>query len=309
MAAAKLTAAVLMRQDDICSTAVIQLLANSAAFHALSKSEGELIVSRDKEDEDKLAKGIEIGIKKGILQGKPDVAPVTPINVVGLTASQVTEEIVKRLPGKEGNVIILQGLSGTGKGTTVSKLKDVLPRCVTWSNGNVFRSYTYLINEVLSKEGKEISTENLTAELVDSVAKRVTFEYCEDDKSFHTLLDGKVRVEGIQNTALKTPLISSKVPTVAEQTQGEVIRFGAGAVQKLSAAGYNVILEGRAQTLNYIPTNLRFELVIPDVAVLGQRRAAQRVMAKALSMAGANVGDATEEQVSQYVHDAVGALH
>ena len=39
---------------------------------------------------------------------------------------------------------MLQGLSGTGKGTTVSKLQAALPRAVSWSNGNVFRALTLL---------------------------------------------------------------------------------------------------------------------------------------------------------------------
>ena len=43
-----------------------------------------------------------------------------------------------------GCVLVLQGLSGTGKGTTVAKLQAALPSCVSWSNGNVFRSLTLL---------------------------------------------------------------------------------------------------------------------------------------------------------------------
>lgn len=304
----KLTAAMLKRQDDVCSSAVIQLLRASESFRKLSKSEGELIVSRDQEDEGKLAKGIQIAIAKGILQGQPNVAPVTKVNVIGLTARQVMDQIIQLLPGQEGNVIVLQGLSGTGKGTTVGKLKVALPRCVTWSNGNVFRSYTYLCNEVLAAQDKAITAENLKPELVASVAERVTFEYCEADRAFYTLIDGTTRVEDIQNTLLKTPLISNKVPTVAEQTQGEVIRFGAGAVRQLSEAGHNVILEGRAQTLNYIPSKERFELVIPDVALLGQRRAAQRVMAKALEIAGEGVDAANDDAVAKCVTDAADTL-
>ena len=42
----------------------------------------------------------------------------------------------------QGCVLVLQGLSGTGKGTTVGKLANMLPKAVTWSNGNVFRSLT-----------------------------------------------------------------------------------------------------------------------------------------------------------------------
>ncbi|CAG9575224.1 conserved hypothetical protein [Leishmania major strain Friedlin] len=295
---------ILREQDDASSSCVLALLKGNASFQCLSKSEGEDILKRDNEDAEKLSDGIRIAIRKGIVSGKPDVSPVNKLNVVGLSAQEVTDKIVAALPSKNGNVIILQGLSGTGKGTTVSKLKDALPKCVTWSNGNIFRSYTYLCNEVLAAQGKEITEESLTDELLSSVEKRVTFVKCEDGM-FHTMLDGTRRVADVQNTLLKTPLISSKVPTVAQQTQGEVIRFGAGAVKQLSADGYNVILEGRSQTLDYISSPLRFELIIPDVEVLGQRRAAQRVMAKALEMLD---DSASDEEVSKVLVKAVETL-
>lgn len=300
----RLTLQILRQQDDVCSSCVLAALKNNTHFQSLAESEGRDIISRDNEDAEKLSDGIRIAIRKGILSGNPDVSPVTKVNVVGLSAQEVTDKIVKALPASTGNVIILQGLSGTGKGTTVNKLRDALPRCVAWSNGNIFRSYTYLCNEVLSAEGKEITTENLTDELLAAVERRVSFVKAEDG-SFQAMLDGTTRVADVQNTSLKTPLISAKVPTVAQQTQGEVIRFAASAVKMLSADGYNVILEGRSQTLDYIASPLRFELVIPEVAVLGQRRAAQRVMAKALEM----VGDAaSEEEVQKVVESAAEAL-
>ncbi|CBZ27776.1 conserved hypothetical protein [Leishmania mexicana MHOM/GT/2001/U1103] len=300
----KTTLQILREQDDVSSSCVLALLKGNAHFQSLSKNEGEDILRRDNEDAEKLSNGIRIAIRKGIVSGKPDASPVNKLNVVGLSAQEVTDKIMAALPSKNGNIIILQGLSGTGKGTTVSKLKDALPKCVTWSNGNIFRSYTYLCNEVLAAQGKEITEESLTDELLSSVEKRVTFVKCEDG-IFHTMLDGTTRVADVQNTLLKTPLISSKVPTVAQKTQGEVIRFGAGAVKQLSADGYNVILEGRSQTLDYIASPLRFELVIPDVEVLGQRRAAQRVMAKALEMLG---DSASEEEVSKVLVKAVETL-
>ena len=40
-------------------------------------------------------------------------------------------------PDFKGGVLVLVGLSGTGKGTTVDKLKQKIEGCVTWSNGNV----------------------------------------------------------------------------------------------------------------------------------------------------------------------------
>ncbi|KPI89994.1 hypothetical protein ABL78_0854 [Leptomonas seymouri] len=299
-----LTLQILRQQDDVCSSCVLALLKDNAKFRNLSEGEGRGIIQRDNEDAEKLSDGIRISIRKGILSGQPDVSPVTKVNVVGLTAQEVTDKIIKELPSLSGNVIIIQGLSGTGKGTTVDKLKHALPKCVTWSNGNVFRSYTYLCNEMLQARGKEITAESLTDDLLADVEKRVSFVKC-DDGTFQTMLDGKTRVADVQNTILKTPLISAKVPTVAQQMQGEVIRFGASAVKMLSADGYNVILEGRSQTLDYIPTPLRFELVIPEVGVLGQRRAAQRVMAKALEMVSDN---ATDDEVHKAVESAAEAL-
>ncbi|KEG13262.1 hypothetical protein DQ04_01121170 [Trypanosoma grayi] len=285
--------ALLRQQDDVCSAAVADFLRGNDQFKRLAASEGEAIIQRDKEDNEKLAVGIDIAKAKGILSGNPDVGEVKRINVAGLTAQQVTEEVLRHLPSKEGNIIVIQGLSGTGKGTTVGKLQKLLPRCVTWSNGNVFRSYTYLCVEALKGD---VRPEQLTPKLLSAVEKQVKFEKL-DSGEFDIVLNGNVRVGDIQNTLLKTPEISAAVPTVAQQTQGEVIRFAAAAVAQLSRAGHNVILEGRAQTLDHIRTPLRFELVIDDVSLLGQRRAAQRVMAKAVSDMKDHLDGATEAQV------------
>ena len=50
----------------------------------------------------------------------------------------------------------------------------------------------------------------------------------------------------------------------------------------MCADGMNVLIEGRAQTLNFIRTPHRFELTLAEPTVIGQRRAAQRVMANAI---------------------------
>ncbi|KAH9599413.1 Cytidylate kinase domain [Trypanosoma melophagium] len=299
-----LTPTLLRLQDDVCSSAALQLLKNIDAFKKLALAEGNDIIRRDAEDAEKLNAGINIARAKGVLADNPNVPQPTRIQVAGLTAQEVTEEILRQLPTKVGNIIVMQGLSGTGKGTTVKKLQTQLPRCVTWSNGNVFRSYTYLCHEKLKGN---IRTDLLTPELLQEVEKEVKFEKMPDGE-FDIILKGKLRVSEIQNTLLKTPEISKAVPTVAEQTQGEVIRFAASAVKELSEAGYNVILEGRAQTLNYIPTPLRFELVIDDVSVLGERRAAQRVMARALSDMKDRLDTATDKDVETAVLKAVTEL-
>ena len=57
---------------------------------------------------------------------------------------------------------VLQGLSGTGKGTTVAKLQQMLPRCTAWSNGNVFRALTLLAVTRCEQLGVPFGPEALT---------------------------------------------------------------------------------------------------------------------------------------------------
>mmetsp|Transcript_64966 Transcript_64966/g.115148 ORF Transcript_64966/g.115148 Transcript_64966/m.115148 type:complete len:81 (+) Transcript_64966:198-440(+) len=49
----------------------------------------------------------------------------------------------------------------------------------------------------------------------------------------------------------------------------------------MRADGMNVLMEGRAQTLDYVRTPHRFELLLSQPLVIGKRRAAQRMMGAA----------------------------
>jgi hypothetical protein len=155
------------------------------------------------------------------------------------------------------------------------------------------------------KDGQTFSPEILTPDLLKGIFGRLSFKRFDD--SFDVVIDDTIRVSNIANTILKEPDVSSRVPTVAEQTQGEVVLFAAQAIEILKQNGHNVILEGRAQTLNHIPTPHRFELVIPDVAILGSRRAAQRVMAAALEKIKGKK-DATVEDVQAACVEAANVL-
>lgn len=272
-------------QDDRCSQAVLEFLRPNEQFQKIAKLEGECIVKRDAQDSEKLAIGIKRSVEKGILPATCHTSSTIPINVKERTAEEVAKVIVQHLPSQEGNIIVLEGLSGTGKGTTVEKLKLMLPRCVTWSNGNVFRCYTLLAFEVLKELNETLSTESLLKNpwILDNAVKRVTFEQISNTE-YDVFIDSKQRVKEIENTLLKAPHISQAVPIVAELTQGEVILFGQQAAETLRKAGFNIILEGRAQTLQFITTHHRFELMFPEVSLLGERRGAQRVMARALEL-------------------------
>jgi len=166
----------------------------------------------------------------------------------------------------------LQGLSGTGKGTTVDMLKAKLPNAQTWSNGNIFRSLT-LLAKTYAEQNKCSLEETLTPELLKEFLGYLSFDKYGD--IFDTKIEGlgmKHMVSEVQNTVLKT--VGKDIPTVAEKTQGEVVTFIQDALTKMTAAGVNVLLEGRTQTLNYIRTPHRFELKLKDMSVVGKRQAA-----------------------------------
>lgn len=104
-------------------------------------------------------------------------------------------------------------------------------------------------------------------------------------------------VSDIANTTLKASDIGKHIPLVAEQTQGEVITFASAAAAKMGEGGSVVLMEGRAPTLAHVRTPYRFELIMSETEVIGQRRAAQRLMASAAAKL-ANVPAATEPVVA-----------
>lgn len=112
-----------------------------------------------------------------------------------------------------------------------------------------------------------------------------------------------VAVSTIQNTDLKSPKVSRNIPTVAQETQGEVIAFARNSLEKMKDDGKNVFLEGREQTVNYVLTPFRYTLVLSDGSLVGKRRAAQRLAAATLAEVKARliVADGTEGNLeSQY---------
>ena len=152
-----LSLSLLERSDDTTSNAIIEFFDGDADFMALAKKQTQAIVTRDTEDGVKLQSGIDIAVAKGVLPADVTVERTYQVDVTGKSADQVADEIISKLDlastntssssnsgnsGSSGRVIIMQGLSGTGKGTAVAKLESKLPNVVCWSNGNLFRSLT-----------------------------------------------------------------------------------------------------------------------------------------------------------------------
>lgn len=284
----------LKKQNAETSNALITHWKDSADFLKLAQYEGDLTIRRDEEDGVKLQIGIDFAKSKGVID--PNYVPETyvHIDVLGKTPDSVANEMlakVKENSTEAGSVIVLCGLSGTGKGTTVAKLRHKLEaeegkQVVTWSNGNIFRSVTLLAVTWCEQnlEGGAFDKDKaLTKENLQSFVDMLSFGKFEGnyDTRIHGLgLD--MLVSQVQNTELKSPKVSKNIPTVAEMTQGEVILFAAAAVEKMGKDGLFVLLEGREQTVNYVRTPFRFILELSDPSLIGKRRAAQRLMADAL---------------------------
>jgi len=276
-----LTMDVLKAQDDKTSGAIIEFCKDNATFQALAKKEMDQIIARDNEDGEKLQAGVNEAIKKGVLPADLTPPTYTNVEVQGKDAGTVADEIIAQLPKEGGCVMVLVGLSGTGKGTTVDKLKAKLPKATTWSNGNVFRSLTLLAATHCEQEQKGgFDPAVLTAE---NLSKWVgMLEFNNYDGKFDIRINGlgmDVKVSDVANTLLKEPKVATNIPVVAKETQGEVVKFAGDAMKKMGEAGAVVLVEGRQQTLDFIPSQYRFCLTMSDPTVIGARRAAQRIAA------------------------------
>ena len=175
-----LSVGLLEAADDNASNAVIKALAKKAAFQTFAKAEMDAIVSRDAEDDEKLAQGIALAVSKGAIPPKKELPleRTSKIDVLGLSADQVAGAIVAALgdaPSK-GCVVVLQGLSGTGKGTTVAKLQAMLPKTTCWSNGNIFRSLTLLAVRYFESHGLTLTSDALSPSLLKHLVGMLHFE-------------------------------------------------------------------------------------------------------------------------------------
>eukprot|EP00439_Symbiodinium_sp_Y106_P055877 s3392_g7.t2 len=272
-----LTAELLQEASDETSNSVIASLQALPSFQLLASLEAEAAMLRDKEDEDKLAKGVAEAVARGVLQEHPRVEPVFPIEAEGKSVRVIADEIRLKLgrAPENGCVVVIQGSSGTGKSTLVKKLKAGMPKAACWSNGNVFRALTLL---ALRMCPGDLKPEKLTHQFLETLISHLEFGKFKGDFDIQIKgLGQDLLVSEITNTLLKEPEVGSFVPMVAAKMQGEVVNFAATAACKMQAAGMNVLVEGRSQSLDYVRTPHRFELLMRDPIAIGYRRAAQRV--------------------------------
>jgi len=267
---------------------------SSDLFTQLAKAEGDLILTRDEEDATKLQVGIDYAKDKGVLEKDYVAEAYISVDVLGKSPDEVADEILGHATGGDGDggVIVICGLSGTGKGTTVAKIRQKLMEnegkdVVCWSNGNIFRSVTLLAatwcEQQEGSDGSFDAEKALTKENLADFMNMLSFG--KFNGKFDTKINGlglDLLVSEVQNTQLKAPKVAKNIPTVAQVTQGEVILFADKAIQVMGADGIFVLLEGREQTVDFVRTPHRFILTLSDESLIGKRRAAQRLMAGAL---------------------------
>ena len=172
----------LKKQNAETSNALIEAYTSSPTFASLSKAEGDLILQRDQEDAEKLQVGIDYAKSKGVIDPNFILEPYVSIDVLGKSPNQVSDMILDKVnenKTSEGSVIVLCGLSGTGKGTTVAKLSDKLSsdrQVVCWSNGNIFRSVTLLAATWCEQHQVDNIEEALTKENLASFMQMLSFD-------------------------------------------------------------------------------------------------------------------------------------
>ncbi|CAE7229750.1 unnamed protein product, partial [Symbiodinium pilosum] len=83
-----------------------------------------------------------------------------------------------------------------------------------------------------------------------------------------------------------------------------VVAFAQQALHQAAAAGRVVLLEGREETLDFIPSEYRFRLVLPESCNLlrGQRRAAQRILGEAREILAKEEVDTVEDVLIKAMH-------
>lgn len=304
---------VLSLRDDRSTDAIIQFFLSDPSFRAAAATETAKIQERDAQDGVKLAEGIALSVRRKVLEANPPVEPVTRVAVQGKAADAVADEILAACGGADdasGRVIILTGLSGTGKGTTTAKLAARLPNSMTWSNGNLFRCLALLADADCNSKGIPLNADALSADNVAKWVRLISFGQRPGTSIYdlHVLADGlDFWVGDVVNTLLKQPAISRSLPLVASFTQGDVIAAAGSALELLRSRGFNVLVEGRAQTLDYIRSKYRFELVLDDPSTVGMRQVALRVMSLALATLDV-AEDRTEEATGRALFAALKTL-
>jgi len=273
---------ILSRTGAEATQLIIDELSSNLDFKKLSWCLARDIAMRDEDDDVNILQGINDAVSKGLIPSQVSNTQPRRVDVDGKSAEEVARMILLHIEDDfiHGQAVMtLQGLSGTGKTTTVTMLKQLLPdNTVVWGNGVVFRSLTLLVLQQarLRESSFEEELDNADWPMYCSMLTYADHNGRPDLKI--SGLDLEYWASDIKATLLKDRAVEHNVSRVASKTQAEAFIVFTAAHAWLKSIGYNVIVEGRRQPLDRIETQHKFELTLIDNSVIGKRQAAMRVL-------------------------------
>jgi|GEM_PF-5075678 len=161
---------------------------------------------------------------------------------------------------KSDCVITLEGVSGSGKSATAERLAERI-KAVRFSFGELFRYLTYL-----KSADSKIAW--------PAVFKKLHYRFSGGRLA---LWNGWVNVSRTLADELRRPEIEAMVPKVAEVTQKPALELFAREITELSKSGRKIVIEGRAFTLDFLPSDVRVKLRC-DTRIRAKRRLKQALV-------------------------------
>ncbi len=218
----------------------------------------DLLIKRDLEDAEISRNNKANLLEKGMTVVKPKrFVTVDTGVIVGIenVVRHITEQILKN-----DQIISLQGLSGVGKSSTAKALKHSI-NGLSFSFGEIFRYLTYKHYLHGLDDFGEIMEPIYYRQIENNLCL-----YCAEENITRGL-----------SRHLTDPILVSKVPSVAAQTQDLAIRFVKKEIERIgSETNCMIVIEGRDFTLDFLPCDLRIELYA-DPMIRAKRRLHQNI--------------------------------
>lgn len=169
---------------------------------------------------------------------------------------RVAKMICDRLK-KSDRVIALEGISGSGKSATADCLAKKIS-AIKFSFGELFRYLAYL--QVVKKQNDW-----------QKIFHKIHYNLV-GNKIF--LFDQKQNITKKLALELRSAEIERMVPKVASKTQKPALELLSKEISRLADFDKKIILEGRAFTLDFLPSDVRIQLRC-DVRIRAKRRLKQ----------------------------------
>jgi cytidylate kinase len=216
----------------------------------------QAIIVRDKKDAEIDKKNRSKLVKNGLKIIQPK--KIIKINTGEVIGVPNVVNLIKKEVVLDDRIISVEGESGCGKSSTAEALSEVIG-AILFSMGELFRYLTYVR---LSDQNFEIEEE------LNSLEYRMV----EEKLCLHK---GSQNITNELKTELHSHKIDLEVANTASQSQLEVIRYMSVSIPNLANQSQKkIVLEGRAFTLDFLPSDLRI-ILFADVEVRAERRMKQ----------------------------------